>query len=98
MEFHPERLVAPPRGWAAARVTVSMAVAFAAIYAYYALVHDHATPFVLWMTIGLSASAVAEFLPRDRQYLAAAIRLTGIGILLALIVVALVTPEALFAS
>ncbi|NHN43483.1 hypothetical protein G9C85_17840 [Halorubellus sp. JP-L1] len=98
MEFHPERLVGPPRGWDAARVSVLSAVVFVAIYAYYALVHQHRTPFTLGLAIGMGTSGVAELLPESPRYLAAVLRLAGIGVLLALVVAVFVAPDVVFAT
>ena len=84
MKIRPMELFAEPSGWEAARVSLLSAVAFLGMYAYFELLYNSGLAAMLVIGVATALSGVAEFLPKDRRRVAGALRVTAIGVLVAL--------------
>ncbi len=67
-------------------------------YLYYALLSDTAPPHLIVMAAGFALSGVAESLPADRRRTAGALRVTAIVLLLVLLALTVVAPDAVFGT
>ncbi|MFC6769472.1 hypothetical protein [Natrinema soli] len=85
MEISPMELFSEPSGWESARVSLLSAVAFFGLYAYFELLHNSGLASTLAIGIAAALPGVAEFLPKHRRRVAGALRVTAIGMLVALV-------------
>ncbi|WP_254761916.1 hypothetical protein [Natrinema marinum] len=84
MEIRPMELFSEPSGWETARVSLLSAVAFFGIYAYFEVLYNSGLASTLVIGAAAALSGIAEFVPKDRRRVAGALRVTAIGILVAL--------------
>lgn len=87
MEIKP--LFSEPSGWEAARISLGSSLAFFSIYAYFELLHTSGAVATLVLGAATGLSGIAELLPTDHRYVASALRVTALGILVILVVLSL---------
>ncbi|UHQ97977.1 hypothetical protein HYG81_09180 [Natrinema zhouii] len=67
MDIHIMALASEPSGWRAARVSLGGSLAFAALYAYFELLHTSGSVSLLVLGAAAGLSGVAELLPKNRR-------------------------------
>ncbi|WP_424003269.1 hypothetical protein ACOZ4I_04000 [Haloarcula salina] len=85
-----------PSGRPITVVMLGGALVMSSGYLYYALLSEAAPPYLLVMAVGFALSGAAESLPADHRRAAGALRVTAIVLLLVLLALTVVAPDAAF--